>query len=115
MKYTSAEAAKLLRKLNEEHCNIRSEESLAKEFVAAVGENVEEVRPAYNYAETQDRLNELESKIRIVKHTINAFNVRQEVPGTGMTIDQILIYIPQLTEKKHKLAAIVPGYGRVPC
>ena len=106
MKYTSAEAAKLLRKFNEEHFNIKSEESLTKEFVAAVGEDIEEVRPAYNYSETQNKLNELEGKIRIVKHAINAFNVRQDVPGTGMTIDQVLIYIPQLTEKKRKLAVM---------
>ena len=106
MKYTSAEAAKLLRKLNEEHSDIISNESLTKEYVAAVGEDVEGVRPAYDYAETQDKLNELEGRIRIVKHAINAFNVRQEVPGTGMTIDQVLIYIPQLTEKKRKLGAM---------
>lgn len=106
MKYTSAEAAKLLRKLNEEHCDIKYEENLTKEFVAAVGEEIEDVRPAYNYTETQERLNELESKIRIVKHAINSFNVKQEVPGTGMTIDQVLIYIPQLTERKRKLSAM---------
>lgn len=106
MKYTSAEAAKLLRKLNEEHNNMKSEENLTKEFVAAVGEDIEEVRPTYNYSETQNKLNELERKIRVVKHAINTFNVRQEVPETGMTIDQILIYIPQLTEKKQKLASM---------
>ena len=45
----------------------------------------------------------LEEKIRKLKHVINTFNLEQEVPGFGMTIDQMLVYIPQLTSRKKKL------------
>ena len=53
MKITSAEAAKLLRGLNDEYNTISAEERNSKEFNAAVGEDVEELRPDYDYTETQ--------------------------------------------------------------
>ena len=56
MKYTSAEAAKLLRKLNETHAAVKGREAQNTIFVAAIEENLEEARPAYNYAETQEML-----------------------------------------------------------
>ena len=60
MKYTSAQANKLLKKLNGEHAALLDKESRSKDFCAAMGEDVESVRPAYDYADTQNRLAELE-------------------------------------------------------
>lgn len=100
---TSAEAAKLLRKLNEELDNVLFMEEQSKEFSAALGEDVESVRPAYDYVVTQERIKSLEERIRRLKHAISAFNLTQEVPGFGMTIDQMLVYIPQLNRRKAKL------------
>ena len=97
MKYTSAEAAKLLRKLNEEKNSLMKREELSSVFIAAVGENVEDVRPEYDYRKTQDGLEELDRKIRVLKHALNVFNLTQTVPGSDMTIDQVLVYIPQLS------------------
>lgn len=104
MKYSSAEAAKLLRKLNEEVENLEDQEVKRREFNAALGEDVETVRPAYDYADTQRKLEELQAKIRTVKHSLNCFNSTTEVPGFDMTIDQLLVYIPQLSRRKQKLA-----------
>jgi len=106
MKYTSAEAAKLLRQLNEDYSAVLTMEAQSREFLASVGEDVESVRPAYDYAQVQSQLEELEQKIRIVKHAINVFNATTVVDGFDMTIDQILVYIPQLTQKKNKLSAM---------
>ena len=53
MKYTSAEAGKLLKKLNDERASILLREENGKEFLAAVGEGIESVRPDYNFKETQ--------------------------------------------------------------
>ena len=92
MKYTSSEAAKLLRTLNEEYDALRYKEGQTCEFVAAVGEDIETVRP---------------EQIRAVKHEINRFNLNTVVPGFDMTIDQMLIYIPQLTARKRKLYAMM--------
>lgn len=53
MKYTSAEAGKLLKKLNDERASLLLREENSKDFLAAVGEDLESVRPDYNFATTQ--------------------------------------------------------------
>ena len=49
-------------------------------------------------------MNEIERKIRLLKHTINVFNATTTVPELDMTIDQVLVLIPQLSARKSKLA-----------
>lgn len=123
MTYTSAQANKLLKKLNGEHAALLDKESRSKDFCAAMGEDVESVRPAYDYADTQNRLAELEQRIRKVKHAINVFNATHVIPDFHMTIDEMLVYIPQLTQRKNKLAEmkarlpkerVEEQYGRSP-
>lgn len=103
MNYTSAQANKLLKKLNDEYTALLDKETRSRDFRAAMGEDVESVRPVYDYAETQIRLAELEAKIRKLKHAINIFNATQTVDSFDMTIDELLVYIPQLTKRKSKL------------
>ena len=103
MNYTSAEANKLLKKLNDEYAALLDKEVRSRDFRAAMGEDAESVRPAYDYAETQTRLAALEEKIRHLKHAINCFNATHIVDGFEMTIDEMLVYIPQLTRRKNKL------------
>ena len=100
---TSAMAAKYLKKLNEEHEALLRREKKTMAFTAAIQENKEEVRPEYDYGTTQEQLLELERRIRSIKHEINLFNLNQLVPGFDMTVDQMLVYIPQLTARKNKL------------
>ncbi len=45
MIYTSAEAAKLLRSLNEKQTSLKQKERMSCTFIAAVGEDIESVRP----------------------------------------------------------------------
>ena len=89
MTYTSAQANKLLKKLHDEHAALLDRENRSKDFRAAMGEN---------------RLAELEQRIRKVKHAINVFNATHVIPDFHMTIDEMLVYIPQLTQRKNKLA-----------
>ena len=103
MKLTSAEAAKMLRKLNEEQATIKQKENKSAVFIAAIGEDIESVRPVYQYEDIQNQLAVLEEKVRKVKHAINMFNLTTVVPGFNMTVDQMLVYIPQLNERKNKL------------
>ena len=101
--YTSAEANKLLHKLNEEKLNIESLEHQSCVFHCAMGEKPDEVRPDYDYCATQEKLVELERKIRKIKHAINLFNISTLVQEFNMTVDELLVYIPQLTAHKQKL------------
>ena len=104
MKITSAQAAKLIKKLNEEYNALIKKERLSSTFLAASGEDPESLRPEYDYAETQEKLDLLEKKIRKVRHALNVFNSTHTVPGFDMTVDQILVYIPQLTARVSKLS-----------
>lgn len=106
MKCTSAEAGKMLRKLMEEKSSIEMREYNGKEFLAAVGEDLESVRPEYDFAKTQSALAEVERKIRKLKHALNVFNSTTVIPEFDMTIDEMLVYIPQLTAKKNKLSSM---------
>ncbi len=110
---TSAEAAKILRKLNDELAAVSAKEEQSREFVAALGEDVESVRPDYSYSETRGRIDELEGKIRLLKHAINVFNTTTLVPEIDMTIDQALIYIPQLTGKCARLRSMMSKLPKV--
>ncbi len=103
MKYTSAEANKLLRQLNDDYNALLAKEDSVKEFVAAVGEDIEGVRPEYDYEAVQAQLDDYEEKIRKVKHAINVFNTTHIVSGFDMTIDAMLVYIPQLNRRRSKL------------
>ena len=106
MKCTSAEAGKILRKLMEEKSSIEMREYSGKEFLAAVGEDLESVRPDYDFAKTQSALAEVERKIRKLKHALNVFNSTTVIPEFDMTIDEMLVYIPQLTARKNKLSSM---------
>ena len=106
MKYTSAEANKLLRSLNEERDTLHNQEDNGKSFIAATIEDIESVRPEYDYQDTRAKLEVVEKKIRKVKHAINVFNTTTVVPGFNMTIDELLIYIPQLSFNKYRLGSM---------
>jgi len=106
MKYTSSEANKLLRKLNADYQTLLNLESQSNTFLAATGEDPETVRPAYDYAKTQKELADVTAKIRTVKHALNVFNATTEVEDFGMTIDTLLVYLPQLSERVRTLDAM---------
>lgn len=74
MRVTSSQAAKLLRQLNDELRALQLKEANSSSFVAAIQEDVESVRPEYNFKEMRDAQAEVECKIRKVKHAINVFN-----------------------------------------
>ena len=107
MEMTSAEANKLIKQLREQMRMIRQKESGVMSFIAATTENVEDVRPAYSYEETSAQLNRIEESIRKIKHALNVFNATTTPDGTGMTIDEILVFLPQATERLRVLAAML--------
>ncbi len=118
---TSAEAAKMLRKLNDEHEALLAREENSREFLASVGEDPESVRPEYDFRAVQTELARIEDEIRALKHALNVFNTKTVIPEFGMTVDQMLVFIPQLTKRKAKLNEMrsrlkkmraEPKYGR---
>lgn len=102
---TSAEANKRLRQLQDKKKDLVEAERKNAWFVAATTENAEEVRENYDFDYSYDvpEIDRIDNEIRELKHNINKFNVSCMVPEFGMTIDQILIYLPQLKEKQRRL------------
>jgi predicted translin family RNA/ssDNA-binding protein len=120
MKVTSSQAAKILRALTNELNDLIRLENKACTFIAAVGEDLESVRPAYSFEDTRAKEKELSEKIRKLKHAINIFNTTTKVPGFDMTIDEVLVCLPQMTAAVSRLSNMksvlpkerVESYGR---
>ena len=112
MRYTSSEANKLLKGLEARIADLKKREIKSRKFNAASTEDIESLRPAYDFEETQRQIAALEHDVRAVKHAINVFNVSHTLPGfDDMTIDQALVYLPQLSGRVKKLqdmAAALP-------
>lgn len=113
MRVTSAQAAKLLRQLNDELRALQLKEANSSSFVAAIQEDVESVRPAYNFKEMRDAQAEVERKIRKVKHAINVFNTTTIIPDFNITIDEMLVYLPQLNRQCEVLSKMRDAMPKV--
>ena len=106
MQYTSSQAGKLLRKLNDDYTALLKKEEISKDFLVSLGENPDAIRPEYDFCATQKELERLEKEIRIVKHALNVFNSTTVIPEFDITIDEMLVLIPQLSKRKQKLATM---------
>lgn len=113
MRVTSAQAAKLLRQLNDELRALQLKEANSSSFVAAIQEDVESVRPAYNFKEMRDAQAEVECKIRKVKHATNVFNTTTIIPDFDITIDEMLVYLPQLNRQCEVLSKMRDAMPKV--
>lgn len=113
MRLTSAQAAKLLRQLNDELRALQLKEANSSSFVAAIQEDIESVRPAYNFKEMRDAQAEVECKIRKVKHAINVFNTTTIIPDFNITIDEMLVYLPQLNRQCEVLSKMRDAMPKV--
>ena len=103
MLYTSAEANKLLREKNDRLKKIQRREGQTSSYTVSLGEDAESVRPEYSYSEMQGQMEKMMAEIRRIKHAINVFNTVTMIPGFNMTIDEMLVYIPQLNAQKGRL------------
>lgn len=113
MRVTSSQAAKLLRQLNDELRALQLKEANSCSFVAVIQEDVESVRPAYNFKEMRDAQAEVECKIRKVKHAINVFNTTTIIPDFNITIDEMLVYLPQLNRQCEVLSKMRDAMPKV--
>lgn len=103
-KVSPATVAKRIIALKEELADLERYEEEASSFTCTVGEDSEKLRPSYDYEETQKRYKEITAEIRKLRHAMNNFNISTVVPGFDMTVDQMLVYLPQLRDIKKKLS-----------
>ncbi|MGN0325540.1 MAG: hypothetical protein ACI4DW_04470 [Lachnospiraceae bacterium] len=100
VKMTSAYANKVIRKLNEDKGFWRRKESESCMYVAALDE--EPVIPDYDYSAVASNIQEIDDKIVKIKHAVNVANLTSEVEvgDHKMTVDQILVKMAQLNQRK---------------
>lgn len=99
MKLTSAEANKLLRKLQDNKTKLLADEREMMTYHAAISEDEKNLKPAdYDFSSWRKAEKELDDEIMKLKHAINLFNLTTEVKD-GMTVDEVLIRLPQLNER----------------
>lgn len=104
MEISPAYASKLIKKKNEEIRVLLAEEQKTSTTTACVGEDVEELRHVYNFAETQKEIEILQNDILNLKHAINEFNVNTILPGFNFTIDVALVRMKMLSDRKNRLS-----------
>ena len=105
MQYTSATANKLLKKITAERDALLKKEQKLSTFNCSAGEDEDKLRPKYDMAEYKMRIRTLNKQITSIKHAINLANCNCKVPNAdGLTVDQLLIVLPMLTEEVRRYA-----------
>ena len=95
--FTSASASKFIKSLENEKELLLSREAENCTYVRAQGETEEP--PEYDYAATRAAVDQIDEKVRRIRHAQHAFNATTEVPGEGMTVDEALVALAQMNAK----------------
>lgn len=98
---TSAGANKLIKALEDEKNYLISIEQSSNTYIGIEGQK--EDIPKYDYEEVSKELEEIDSKVRKVKHAINVFNTTTYLPNSDITIDAALVKMAQLNIRKNTL------------
>ncbi len=112
---TSAELNKQLKKLQSERNHMLELERMTALFVAATTENVDEIRPEYDMPAVNEAIAQKEKEIRAIKHRLNVFNSTYLVEELGMTIDEVLVYLPQQSKRVETLTELARHTARQRC
>ena len=100
MKYTSAAANKLIKILEDKKRYLLQIESNNSTYVLAQDEK--EDIPEYDFKVSNKEVDEIDTKIRTLKHALNVFNTTTVLP-VGITIDEALVEMAQLNNKLYRL------------
>ena len=104
MDFTSASANKYLRRLQDEKDRLLRTEQEVSTYVLAEGETEEP--PAYDYAATRERVAQIDGQARAIRHALHQFNMETVLPNRGITIDEALILLAQLSGRKDRLNSL---------
>lgn len=103
MKTSPAYASKLIKQKMEAVRELLSIEQQTATTTACVDEQVDELRNAYDFKATQEKIDKLNDDIIKIKHAINLFNTTYILPGLGYSIDMALVKMKMLSDKKIRM------------
>lgn len=104
MEFTSASANKYLRRLQDEKDYILQSESETCTYIRAEDETVDP--PLYSYSETRAKVAALDKKVLALRHALHRFNIETVLPNCGLTIDEALIALAQLSARRDRVNAL---------
>jgi len=100
MKYTSAAANKLIKILEDKKQYLLQMESNNSTYILAQDEKQD--IPDYDFNDINKQVDEIDYKIKTLKHALNIFNTTTVLP-LGITIDEALVEMAQLNNKLYRL------------
>lgn len=103
MKYSVNELCKKIKGLREELVYVDRLIKNYSIYTYSSGENVDEVKPDFNYDELLNKYKEINDKIVKYKHLINVHNITTKLDGYDFTIDEVLCYIPLISDLRDNL------------
>lgn len=101
---TSAVANKMLKQLNNDLAYAYQQENQNNTYVRISGE--EPVVPEYDIEKKREEVAAIQARIVKIKHALNEFNAVTTVPGTGLTIDALLVKMAMLNTERNQLAGM---------
>ena len=102
--FTSASASKYLKSLQEEKDFLLDAERKNCTYDCAVNEEAQ--APEYSYEETRLAIEDIDARVLKIRHALHIFNINTMLPNGGITIDEALVRMAQLSEKKKRLSAM---------
>lgn len=110
MLLTSASANKIIKFLEDKKSYLLSCEINDRTYVLAADE-AKDV-PDYDFIETNSKIDDIDCKIRTLKHALNSFN-SSTLLSIGITIDHALIEMVQLNKKLPRLDRMRKATARI--
>lgn len=102
MKFTGNTALKTISLLEIEKNKLLNDEKSGMVYSYFEGE-VPSI-PKYSFIETYEKVKQIDSDIAKIKHSVKQFNLTNVGSLTGLTGDEILVYLPQYTAMKNRLS-----------
>lgn len=103
-RFTSASANKYLKGLQDDKDHLLESESRGCTYVLSAGEEADP--PKYSYEDVRAKIDEIDAATLKIRHAVHLFNAHTMLPENGMTIDEALIAMAQLTAKKSRLSLL---------
>lgn len=104
MEFTSASANKYLKRLQDEKDRVLRIENETSTYIVAEGEEPDV--PQYDYAATRTAVAEIDGKMRAIRHALHRFNMETILPESGMSIDEALIALAQMSGAQSRIRSL---------
>lgn len=104
MEFTSASANKYLKRLQDEKDRALRIENETSTYIVAEGEEPDV--PQYDYVATRATVSEIDDKMRAIRHALHRFNMETILPESGMSIDEALIALAQMSGAQSRIRSL---------